>query len=316
MSLEDFRLSPRSIDAARRYQRGEADRADVRRVRELVLRRLDGGRNNSVFSFQHGSKHLCLKIYRADRRRRAATEWHALTRLWRYGYDFVPQPFHHYADQSQPAVVMEFIGRTWLGERRLSRAQLESLLEAHQRLYRITPDSSDTQFRPSTGNSRVLVPRVAGGEWGADPRRGDPLAEEAYALWQAWRKGGDPALLLEPAGRVLSSGDPNLANCCWGRRRLRIVDFEYCGWSDRAFDLADLVEHVQSRGTPDEDWEWFIEQFELSSGEQRRFQAARRLFASFWLMKIWAQRAREPDNRKEQRFISQLRRAKSLLAGK
>ena len=316
MSLEDLRLSPRSIDAIRRHHRGEADCADARRVRELGLRRLDGGRNNSVFSFQHCGATLCLKIYRVDGRQRAGTEWHALSWLWRHGHDFIPQPFHHFADQSQPAVVMEFIGGTWLGKRRLSRTQMESLVEAHQRLYRITPDSSDNQFRPSTGNSRVMVPRVTGGEWGVDPGHGDALAQEAFILWLTWRKGDDPRLLIKPAHEVLSRGDPNLANCCWSRQRLRIVDFEYCGWSDRTFDLADLVEHVQSHGTPDEDWAWFIEQFELSSGEQRRSQTARRLFALYWLMKLWAQKARQPDNRKDQRFVPQLRRAKYLLAGK
>ena len=157
-----------------------------------------------------------------------------------------------------------------------------------------------------------MVRRVTTGEWGTDPTAGDALAQEAHALWQTWRKGDDPALLLEPAPQAFSRGDPNLANCCWSRRRLRIVDFEYSGWSDRAVDLADLVEHVQSRGTPDESWEWFVEQFRMSGSEQKRLLAARRLSALFWLMKLWAQRAREPDIVNEERFISQLRRAGAL----
>ena len=157
-----------------------------------------------------------------------------------------------------------------------------------------------------------MVRRVTTGEWGTDPTAGDALAQEAHALWQTWRKGDDPALLLEPAPQAFSRGDPNLANCSWSRQRLRIVDFEYSGWSDRATDLADLVEHVQSRGTPDESWEWFVEQFNMSGSEWSRFQAARRLSALFWLMKMWARRALEPSGRKDQRFVSQLLRARSL----
>ena len=210
---------------------------------------------------------------------------------------------------------MEFIDGTWLGEQRLSRTQLESLVEAHQQMYSIPPDSPDARFRPATGNARVMVRRVTTGEWGTDPTAGDALAQEAHALWQTWRKGDDPALLLEPAPLVFSRGDPNLANCSWSRQRLRIVDFEYSGWSDRATDLADLVEHVQSRGTPDESWEWFVEQFNMSGSEWSRFQAARRLSALFWLMKMWARRALEPSGRKDQRFVSQLLRARSLCAG-
>ena len=105
----DFRLSSLSIDAVRRYQRGEAFSEDVLHVQALGLRQLAGGRNNAVFAFQHGGESLCLKIYRVDRRQRAGTEWHALSWLWRHGYHFAPQPLHHYADASQPAVVMEFM---------------------------------------------------------------------------------------------------------------------------------------------------------------------------------------------------------------
>ena len=310
--LGDIRLPSSSIETVRRYQRGEAGREDIHHIQALGLRRLDGGRNNAVFAFQHGGTTFCIKLYRVDTRQRAGTEWHALTWLSSYGYDFAPRPFHHYADTSPPGVVMEFIDGTWLGEQRLSRTQLESLVEAHQQMYRITPDSSDARFRPATGNAGVMVRRVTTGEWGADPTGGDALAQEARALWQTWRKGDDPALLLEPAPQVFTRGDPNLANCSWSRQRLRIVDFEYSGWSDRAVDLADLVEHVQSRGTPDESWEWFVEQFRMSGSEQKRLLAARRLSALFWVMKMWARRALEPDSRKDQRFVSQLLRARSL----
>ena len=313
--LGDIRLPSSSIEAVRRYQLGEAEGEDVRHVHALRLRRLAGGRNNSLFAFQHSGKPLCLKLYQVDTRQRAGTEWHALTWLSSHGYHFAPRPFHHYADASPPAVVLEFIDGTWLGEQRLSRTQLESLVEAHQQMYSITPDSPDGRFRPATGNARVMVRRVTTGEWGTDPTAGDALAQEAHALWQTWRKGDDPALLLEPAPLVFSRGDPNLANCSWSRQRLRIVDFEYSGWSDRATDLADLVEHVQSRGTPDESWEWFVEQFNMSGSEWSRFQAARRLSALFWLMKMWARRALEPSGRKDQRFVSQLLRARSLCAG-
>ena len=57
---------------------------------------------------------------------------------------------------------------------------------------------------------RVMVRRVTTGEWGTNPTAGDVLAQEAHALWQTWRKGDDPALLLEPAPLVFSRGDPNL----------------------------------------------------------------------------------------------------------
>lgn len=315
MSPGDLRISSLSIDAVRRYQRGEASSEDISLVRAMRLRRLSGGQNNSLFALEQGGEALCLKLYRVDKRQRDQREWLALRWLSSSGHHFAPRPVDYYADTSAPAVVMEFIDGKWLGEQQLSRAQLDSLVKAHQQLYRVTPDCPDARFQPAIGSPRVMVPRVLAGEWDADPTDGDTLGQEAYGLWQAWRKGSDPALLLEPAPQVFSRGDPNLANCCWSHDRLRIVDFEYSGWSDRAFDLADLVEHVQSRGTPEEDWEWFVEQFGLSGREQQRFRAARRLSALFWLMKMWAQRVADPTSREDARLVSQLRRASSLCAG-
>ena len=306
---------PLSIEAVRRYQRGETSSEDIRRVEAIGLRRLGGGRNNSLFALEPGGEALCLKLYRVDKRQRDQREWLALRWLSSHGHHFAPRPIDYYADTRAPAIVMEFIDGDWLGEQKLSRVQLAGLVEAHQQLYRVTPDCPGAQFQPAIGSPRVMVPRVQAGEWGGDPANGDALAQEAYGLWERWRKGDDPALLLEPAPQVFSRGDPNLANCCWSRGRLRIVDFEYSGWSDRAFDLADLVEHVQSRVTPEEEWVWFVEQFGLSGREQQRFRAARRLSALFWLMKMWAQRVPEPTNREDARLVSQLRRANSLCAG-
>jgi hypothetical protein len=43
---------------------------------------------------------------------------------------------------------------------------------------------------------------------------------------------------------VFGSGDGNLANYLWDGTRVRLVDFEYSGVSDRAFELAEATEHV------------------------------------------------------------------------
>jgi phosphotransferase family enzyme len=62
---------------------------------------------------------------------------------------------------------------------------------------------------------------------------------------------------------VFGRGDPNLRNFLWNGHTLRLVDFEYAGWSDRAHELADLIEHPESRATPDSSWQAFIDRFDL-----------------------------------------------------
>jgi aminoglycoside phosphotransferase (APT) family kinase protein len=66
---------------------------------------------------------------------------------------------------------------------------------------------------------------------------------------RAWRAGADwfSSGTLGRLGHgdpVLGQGDANLANFLWDGTKVRIVDFEDSGPSDRAFELADLVEHL------------------------------------------------------------------------
>jgi thiamine kinase-like enzyme len=72
------------------------------------------------------------------------------------------------------------------------------------------------------------------------------------------------------------------------------VDFEHAGWRDRAVELADLVEHAQARNTPTASWAWFVGRFDLEEHERARYQAARRLFAFFWLTLLQPQPGRKP----------------------
>ncbi len=75
----------------------------------------------------------------------------------------------------------------------------------------------------------------------------DPLVQAAYAAgvdWLTWAV----AVPGDPAGRqpVFGQGDANLANFLWDGERVRMVDFEDSGLSDRAFELAVLVEHISA----------------------------------------------------------------------
>jgi thiamine kinase-like enzyme len=114
------------------------------------------------------------------------------------------------------------------------------------------------------------------------------------------------------APAVFSAGDGNLANYLWDGLRLRRLDFEYSGWSDRAVDLADLVEHDGSRATPDDEWDAVVEGFALPPPEQARFAAARRLWALFWTVLLWGRAGPDPPD--QDRLAAQLTRAARLLA--
>jgi len=83
---------------------------------------------------------------------------------------------------------------------------------------------------------------------------------------------------------VLGQGDCNLANFLWDGRMVRIVDFEDAGLSDRAFELAILVEHISAWSDTSLDAENFLGLFDLTNSEKSRLREFRRLAALFWLI--------------------------------
>jgi thiamine kinase-like enzyme len=85
---------------------------------------------------------------------------------------------------------------------------------------------------------------------------------------------------------VLGHGDADLTNFLWDGELVRIVDFEGAGISDRAFELAMLVEHVSAWRDGGLDGDRFIDDFGLSVSEQARLADWRRLAALFWLLRL------------------------------
>jgi Phosphotransferase enzyme family len=87
------------------------------------------------------------------------------------------------------------------------------------------------------------------------------------------------------------------------------VDFEFAGYSDLAFDCADLTEHVSSRqaGIDDQAWTEITGLAGLGGEDQRRFEAAQRTCALRWLAVLWKQRDTRADE-----FTSQLDRVRRL----
>jgi Ser/Thr protein kinase RdoA (MazF antagonist) len=105
--------------------------------------------------------------------------------------------------------------------------------------------------------------------------------------------------------------DPSPANYLWDGRRVVLVDFEDAGWRDRAVELADLVEHAQSRNTPAAAWGRVLDRLGLDGRERARHRAARRLFGLFWL--FWLTLLDRPGA--DLSPAAQLERVGGLLAG-
>jgi thiamine kinase-like enzyme len=166
-------------------------------------------------------------------------------------------------------------------------------------------------FSKTTQNSVALASQVnamlRANRWVSD----DALMRCTYSATAAWL--GSGALerhVLPHEDVVLGQGDCNLANFLWDGARIRIVDFEDSGPSDRAFELAILVEHISAWSDASLEAEPFLSRFDLTRLEADRLREFRRLAAAFWLLRLLLD---APANRRNPPGTSQ-RQANRLLA--
>ena len=303
------------IAALRRQRCGIADHGDAALLGLVALRPLSGARNNAVYAATVEAQQIVLKCYKVDARQRAHKERAALLLAAAQGCDVAPRLLAWSDDPQVPIAALELLPGSHLGEATLMAGQLAALAEALSSLHSLADlahserAGSDTRTRLEALRRDVAALPIATGTpymSGYVERLACDAGGESHMLWQEWQRGPDVAVLRAPVPPVFSRGDPNLANCLWDGARVRIVDFEYAGLSDRAFDLADLIEHPQSRATPDAAWAQFVGMFQLSAWELERLQAARRLLRLFWLLKFCA------FGTQDTRFLAQRERVRML----
>lgn len=273
-------------------------------LKSIAFSRLAGGKNNGVYRAQVDGRDCCIKIFKVDIRQRGQREWASLLHLRENGIDYVPTPYQFVTVDGTPILVMELVHGSHLGHKHLSRDQLEILACRVKRLHLLPYEG-----RPE--NARVfLAPERVDGL--IDLMKGVPVQDQPTAqcldLWTILSRGPALDLLRQTTELVFSRMDTSLANLMWDGDTIRLVDLEYGGWTERVFDLAEQVEHVQSRGTPDSEWEWYLQQFPLQPEEHIRLKQAQRLLAFDWARRFWPAK----DERSSENFLEQVERVSHL----
>jgi Ser/Thr protein kinase RdoA (MazF antagonist) len=275
----------------------------------VSARPLAGGRNNAVYEWTAPDGPMCIKIYRVDERRRIEREWMSLTLLAMHHVTSAPTPLWIDPDPDQPAMGMTLLPGQPLLEARDSRRALRALAQVLRRFSSLPLDgelsamtridSLDHYVRRIT---EVWAPALAD-----HPR--DGLTRDLLRIVSQWQSGNDTAILAEPVSRIFSRGDSNLLNWLWDGTWIRCVDFEFAGWSDLAFDCADLTEHISARDIDDQVWTETVSAIGLQDDDWRRYAAAQRTCALRWLAVLWKQRDTRADE-----FSAQFDRVRALHA--
>jgi aminoglycoside phosphotransferase (APT) family kinase protein len=235
---------------------------------------------------------VVVKRYRSWSRGEPAREWAALTLLAEFAPGLAPVPLRAALQADPPEIVMSFVRGTVPGAR-VTSAAADALGVALDRLWCSVPRA---RLAPAFGTEpvpAVFARRVRSMAGPARAVPGDSLAQQALSAGAAWlassalgrRRAADQDA-VPGQGAVLGQGDGNLANFLWDGGQVRIVDFEDSGLSDRAFELAVLVEHLSAWPDARLDPGSFLARFSLSGPQRARLTEYRRLSALFWLLML------------------------------
>jgi Ser/Thr protein kinase RdoA (MazF antagonist) len=237
---------------------------------------------------------VVIKRFRVWHDGRHEREWRALTLLAEHAPALAPMPLAADLSGDPPSVVMSRLGGTPLRAALVTPAQLDAMADAIVSMHKAIPPGVLAGLPPRAGQPAEAVEQARA--WYAGRRRvgcAPPVARALDAGW-AWLCRND----LGDAGvtPVFGSGDGNLANCLWDGVRVQLVDFEFSGRSDRAFELAEVVEHVSMWVDGVVDVASLLGRFELTRAEAARLRECRRLLAFVWLLMLLGDDPDHPRN--------------------
>lgn len=263
------------------------------------LHAMSGARNNRVYRWVTADGDTqCVKLYKADDERRLEREWNALTLLAQQDVPGVPRALWCVEDPELPIMGMTMVPGTPTAELDDPLPALAALPALANRIH-AAPLVPAFRRLPRVDNAEHYVERIHR-IWPEQMHRkpDDECVGQMRELLGWWRRSDDAAIVTEWAPSTFSRGDANLLNWLWDGKRLSVVDFEFAGYSDPAFDAADLVEHISARPIPDTVWDGIVEQLGVTN--RRRYRAARRTCALRWLAVLWKHREKRPDDFQQQ----------------
>ncbi|MEU7861162.1 phosphotransferase [Nonomuraea sp. NPDC049141] len=227
---------------------------------------------------------VVVKRYRSTDHGQPEREWRALELLNQYAPGLAPAPVTADLAADPPTVVMSRLGGAAVQEP--IRGHLaNALAEAVTRVQQAVPQPVLERVPARAGHPVELLQQVRTWSATASSDGGSAVTD---ALRQAANWVAQPRLeelLARPGTPVFGTGDGNLANYLWDGTDIRVVDFEYSGRSDRAFEVAEVIEHISVWRNDPAGMTAVLERLEMTADEADRLIECRRLLALFWLLR-------------------------------
>ncbi|MGW4469988.1 phosphotransferase family protein [Nonomuraea sp. NPDC004354] len=223
-------------------------------------------------------------------------EWAALTLLAEHAPGLAPSPVRAEFDGCPPAIVMTRLPGRVLRGQHATDEQIRAMAAALNRLHQEIPIRVVEAVEPAAWGPAAAVRKVRA--WAdKQPDLGeDPAVRQAFRAGAAWLASSVPdELATNPLPPVLGLADGNHANYLWDEHRVRLIDWEDSGRSDRAFELGEVAEHI-SRVDGTLDAERLLACVDLTQREAQRVRGFRRLFALGWFLMLGPDGPATPHN--------------------
>jgi hypothetical protein len=251
--------------------------------REWHITRVGGAGNNLLYHASSAAHDLAIKFTIRDERDRAGREYAALLALQQAGLAIAPEPLWLDRDRyTQPVVVQSWLEGAVLAVPPAGDDEWQRLLDHYVAIHTLTPADSHIALPAAVLDLRSAndclreihrqLSFIPESEQPADLRALIQNAEQArLPVWPT------PQLAL---CRV----DPNTLNFVRRPNTWASVDWEYSGWSDPAYEIADMITHPAYADVPSERWEWLIDAYCARRDDP---DAAMRIRVYHRLMLVW-----------------------------
>ncbi len=228
---------------------------------------IEGGANNLLYRATGATDDLAIKFCIRDERDRAGREFASLTVLQDLGLDLAPRPLLLDRERySQPVVVQTWLEGDLLTEPPATEPEWRCLLEYFMALHTVTPEKTSLRFpsaflnmnRAEDGKrlirkQKTLFPEEA--QPAALHRLTERIEAKPFPEWP------DPPV-------VLCHADSNGLNFLRRKGPWAAVDWEYSGWGDGAFEIADLITHPFYTEVSASHWEWVMDAYAELCGDR------------------------------------------------
>ncbi len=247
---------------------------------------LPGGRNNRLFKLSNASLSVVAKFTMRDARDRAGREYNALLSLAAAGLAIAPLPFLLDRDAyCQPVVVQEWVDGEPLQHPPNDDVGWERLAELLTLTHRLRPGDEAGSLLPAvlTAHTAAGALQIVRDELGKMPE-GERLPEVAAAAARLERQSLSRWPVPPP---TLVRCDPNVRNVIRRPGVWAYVDWEYSGWGDPAYDVAELMLHPSYIAVPEARWAWFCNRvLDGDATARARVSVYRKTINVWWLARL------------------------------